>query len=49
MNEPITDSESVRENTRGHDLAIAIAQVIEETRGKDIRVLDLRSVTEVFD
>ena len=49
MNEPITDSESVRENTRGHDLAIAIARVIEETRGKDIRVLDLRSVTEVFD
>ena len=49
MNEPITDSESVRKNTRGHDLAIAIAQVIEETRGKDIRVLDLRSVTEVFD
>ena len=49
MNEPITDSESVRENTRGHDLAIAIAQVIEETRGKDIRVLDLRLVTEVFD
>ena len=49
MNEPITDSESVRENTRGHDLAIAIAKVIEETRGKDIRVLDLRSVTEVFD
>ena len=49
MNEPITDSDSVRENTRGHDLAIAIAKVIEETRGKDIRVLDLRSVTEVFD
>ena len=49
MNEPITDSESVRQNTRGHDLAIAIAKVIEETRGKDIRVLDLRSVTEVFD
>jgi ribosome-associated protein len=49
VNEPITDSESVRENTRGHDLAIAIAKVIEETRGKDIRVLDLRSVTEVFD
>ena len=49
MNEPITDSESVRENTRGHDLAIAIAKVIEETRGKDIRVLDLRLVTEVFD
>ena len=49
VNEPITDSERVRENTRGHDLAIAIAKVIEETRGKDIRVLDLRSVTEVFD
>ena len=30
-------------------MAIAIARVIEETRGKDIRVLDLRSVTEVFD
>jgi len=49
VTEPITDSESIRENTRGHDLAIAIARVIEETRGKDIRVLDLRSVTEVFD
>ena len=49
MTEPISDSESIRENTRGHDLAIAIARVIEETRGKDIRVLDLRSVTEVFD
>ena len=49
MTEPISDSESIRENARGHDLAIAIAQVIEETRGKDIRVLDLRSVTEVFD
>ncbi len=49
MTEPISDSESIRENTRGHDLAIAIARVIEETRGKDIRVLDLRAVTEVFD
>ena len=49
MTEPTSDSESIRENTRGHDLAIAIARVIEETRGKDIRVLDLRSVTEVFD
>jgi len=49
VTEPTSDSESIRENTRGHDLAIAIARVIEETRGKDIRVLDLRSVTEVFD
>jgi len=49
VTEPISDSESIRENARGHDLAIAIARVIEETRGKDIRVLDLRSVTEVFD
>ena len=49
MTEPISDSESIRENARGHDLAIAMAQVIEETRGKDIRVLDLRSVTEGFD
>jgi ribosome-associated protein len=49
VTEPISDSGSIRENTRGHDLAIAIARVIEETRGKDIRVLDLRSVTEVFD
>jgi len=49
VTELISDSESIRENTRGHDLAIAIARVIEETRGKDIRVLDLRSVTEVFD
>ena len=30
-------------------MAIAISRIIEETRGKDIRILDLRSVTEVFD
>ena len=49
MTESISSSNNVRENTRGHDLAIAIARIIEETRGKDIRVLDLRSVTDVFD
>ena len=49
MTESISSSKSVRENPRGHDLAIAISRIIEETRGKDIRILDLRSVTEVFD
>ena len=49
MTESISSSKSVRENARGHDLAIAISRIIEETRGKDIRILDLRSVTEVFD
>ena len=49
MTESISSSKSVRENVRGHDLAIAISRIIEETRGKDIRILDLRSVTEVFD
>ena len=39
----------IRENPRGRDLALAIARIIEETRGRDIRVLDLRRVTEVFD
>lgn len=48
---PVTDSEppSSRENPRGHDLALTIARVLDETRGRDIRVLDLRRVTEVFD
>ena len=49
MTESTSSPKSVRENARGHDLAIAIARIIEETRGKDIRILDLRSVTEVFD
>ena len=49
MTESISSSKSVRENARGHDLAIAISRIIEKTRGKDIRILDLRSVTEVFD
>lgn len=48
---PVTDSapSAVRQNPRGHELALAIARVLEETRGRDIRVLDLRKVTEVFD
>ena len=48
---PVTDSEppSSRENPRAHDLALTIARVLDETRGRDIRVLDLRRVTEVFD
>ena len=49
MTESISSSKSIRENPRGHDLAIAISRIIEETRGKDVRILDLRSVTEVFD
>ena len=48
---PVTDSapSAVRQNLRGRDLAVAIARVLDETRGRDIRVLDLRKVTEVFD
>lgn len=34
---------------RGLELALAAARVAEETRGTDVRVLDLRDVTEVFD
>lgn len=34
---------------RGLELALAAARVAEETRGSDVRVLDLRAVTEVFD
>ena len=49
MTESASSPKNIRENVRGHDLAIAIARIIEETRGKDIRILDLRSVTEVFD
>lgn len=31
------------------DLALAAARVVEETRGSDIVVIDLRKVTDVFD
>lgn len=34
---------------RSRDLALAAARVAEETRGSDIRVLDLRDITPVFD
>ena len=34
---------------RARDLALAAARVAEETRGTDIRVLDLRGITPVFD
>jgi ribosome-associated protein len=34
---------------RGRALALLAARVAEETRGTDIRVLDLRGLTEVFD
>ena len=34
---------------RGLDLALAAARIAEETRGTDVRVLDLRDVTDVFD
>ena len=34
---------------RARDLALAAARVAEETRGTDIRVLDLREITPVFD
>jgi len=34
---------------RGRALALLAARVAEETRGTDIRVLDLRELTDVFD
>jgi ribosome-associated protein len=34
---------------RARDVALAAARVAEETRGTDIRVLDLREITPVFD
>lgn len=34
---------------RSRDLALAIARVAEETRGRDVKVLDLRKLTQVFD
>ncbi|MBM4011565.1 MAG: ribosome silencing factor [Planctomycetes bacterium] len=34
---------------RARDLALAAARVAEETRGSDVRVLDLREITPVFD
>ena len=34
---------------RARDLALAAARVAEETRGTDVRVLDLREITPVFD
>jgi len=40
-------TEAVPDHAR--DLALAAARVAEETRGTDIRVLDLRDITPVFD
>ena len=34
---------------RARALALAAARVAEETRGTDVRVLDLRGITELFD
>ena len=34
---------------RARELALAAARVAEETRGTDVRVLDLRGLTDVFD
>lgn len=34
---------------RARDLALAAARVAEESRGTDVRVLDLRELTPVFD
>ena len=34
---------------RARELALAAARVAEETRGSDVRVLDLREITPVFD
>jgi ribosome-associated protein len=48
---PKTRPESSATSTadRGRALALLAARVAEETRGTDIRVLDLRGLTEVFD
>jgi ribosome-associated protein len=34
---------------RARELALVVARVAEETRGTDVRVLDLREITPVFD
>ena len=45
-----TESESVVPKTdKARDLALAAARVAEENRGADVRVLDLRGLTQVFD
>jgi len=43
-----SDHQAPRED-RALALALAAARVAEETRGTDVRVLDLRGLTEVFD
>ena len=40
---------SARHPDRARQLALAAARVAEETRGTDVRGLDLRGLTEVFD
>ena len=40
---------SAPQTDRARDLALAAARVAEETRGTDVRVLDLRGITPVFD
>ena len=43
------DSPAPPPDDRARALALAAARVAEETRGTDVRVLDLRGLTEVFD
>ncbi len=54
MNKVVQDHDkesevSATRQGRARELALAVAKVAEETRGTDIRVLDLRGLTEVFD
>lgn len=37
------------EITKGHDLAIAIAETISERKGEKIRILDLRELSDIAD
>ena len=43
------DSPAAPAHDRARDLALVAARVAEETRGTDVRVLDLRGLTDVFD
>ena len=54
MSKARTESESAvpradKARDKARELALAAARVAEETRGTDVRVLDLRGITEVFD
>lgn len=44
-----TNSQAETRSTDARARALAAARVAEESRGKDVRVLDLRGITQLFD